>query len=304
MDPALETGLRFIPSSHSSLTYNYTLDDPNLSPEVGSIAETPSPTAPIIIIPERATFTAPVKRLALESLHHDKLAYALGFSTSSKVLEYQNYLAQAKSGDTATRRSSLATSSSRIPKSSYGLDIAGPLLSSTSSQELLRALTRDMEPCLRTPSPRPAKHIYAKKILQAPGLRNDFYSNLVCWLPYTSKIGVGVGTQAFLWGVDNVVQTVPLDNAQIITAISCSSNDYMVIATHAGTVFLCDAATNTLVSEYTKFRLCIYCVQWIPSTTTFLAGDDGGSVHAFTVANGEITHVTSFKTSQQQICGM
>lgn len=306
-----ETGARFIPSSLSSLAYHYplpagdheimgfdSLPDCNRhsrdAPSSSSVAYTEGGDATPLISFDALTETPSARDKSVpKGQRNDHLADALGFSTRARVLAFQT----------------LAHRSTERPLkiSPLSLEIAGPLLSCSSQPDLVLACSNSRfsftDPRAHIVSKSPPRIIHAINMLQAPGLRNDFYSNLVSWSYKSSKISVGLSSQTYLWGIDNIVEAVPLDNTHTVTATACSTFDYMVAVTCVGHIFLCDLAKNTKVSLYLQNNQCLYCVQWIPLTHTFIAGDDIGNVHIYDVVNGHIILRTLFKSHQQQICG-
>lgn len=161
---------------------------------------------------------------------------------------------------------------------------------------------------LNKKSPSHVKTIVATDILQAPGLRNDYYSNLVSWSNKTNKVAVGLGSKVYLWGVDNNVTQINYTNEELITAVSCSNEDWILVATAGGKILLMDQVVNSVVAEYTANEgKCVFCFTWFNNSNMFLAGDDFGEVYIFKINklfSIEIKLVKIFKCHQQQICGM
>ncbi|EGW31425.1 uncharacterized protein SPAPADRAFT_141342 [Spathaspora passalidarum NRRL Y-27907] len=159
----------------------------------------------------------------------------------------------------------------------------------------------------------------ATDILQAPGLRNDYYSNLVSWSSKTNRVAVGLGSKAYLWGIDNKVVSVNYentndtsqetdDNTEVVTAISCSGEYWILVATAGGKILLIDQKENEVVAEYlTTDKKCVYCIIWFPNSMNFIAGDDFGEVYFFKVVEQDGIHLVlekNFKCHQQHICGL
>ncbi|RLV89327.1 Meiosis-specific APC/C activator protein AMA1 [Spathaspora sp. JA1] len=165
----------------------------------------------------------------------------------------------------------------------------------------------------------PIKTTMATDILQAPGLRNDYYSNLVSWSPKTNKVAVGLGSKVYLWGVDNNVISVNYENSntsgtntnnsgEIVTAIACSSEDWILVATAGGKILLVDQKKNQVVTEYRiKNNKCVFCITWFPDSLNFIAGDDYGDVYFFKIIERDVIDLVlekQFKCHQQHICGL
>lgn len=157
------------------------------------------------------------------------------------------------------------------------------------------------------------KTILANDILQAPGLRNDYYSNLVSWSSRTNRIIVGLGSRVYIWGGDDYIKLVDYDNDELITAISCSPSGVLVLVAFAnGKLVVIDQNedTNEVLCEYHMNNgHCIFCLTWFNDEQLFLAGDDSGKVYTFEIivdpfGNMEIDEFNNFQCHQQQICGM
>ena len=226
-------------------------------------------------------------------LHQETVAEALDFQQGSKVLKF-------KQDDSKHRLKQ---------KPNSVLDIAGPLFSFLNYKEIMKILINDTNKSGIKKHSKPGKTIIASDILQAPGLRNDYYSNLVSWSFKTNRVAVGLGSKVYLWGVDNHVIQVNYENEELVTAISCSKDDWILIATAGGRILLIDQAENTVVAEYAvRDNKCIFCITWFPDSKTFIAGDDYGEVYIFRAtkfnARVLIELIKNFKCHQQHICGM
>lgn len=191
-------------------------------------------------------------------------------------------------------------SNSNSPQSSR-IEIASLLLSSTSPKKLASLLANEVfAPKTR---PKRAEVIMAEKILQAPGLRNDFYSNLVSWSRKSNKIAVGLGCQVYIWGIDNVVVPINFSQYDTVTAVSCHTSDYLLVATTNGTLLLVNMRENRVRHVMRNNGVCIYCFAWY-SNLLFYAGDDSGQVTMFEIVDSRLVVRRMFKSQQQQICGM
>ncbi|KAI5952545.1 hypothetical protein KGF54_003412 [Candida jiufengensis] len=123
------------------------------------------------------------------------------------------------------------------------------------------------------------KTILASDILQAPGLRNDYYSNLISWSHKTNRVVVGLGSKIYLWGSEGNVNQVNYDNEELITAVSCSFEHWILAATANGKILLIDQREdfNNVVTEFKlEDGKCVFCFAWFNDSHHFLAGDDTG----------------------------
>ncbi|ODV77083.1 WD40 repeat-like protein [Suhomyces tanzawaensis NRRL Y-17324] len=289
----MEAGNRFIPTSSSSLIYkNPTTSgdqlQPPRTPVVASITLredilylrvgsgnreiSPSDNIPATTTPEPAQH------------RQEKLREALGMAASPKVLQY---------------RPSTSTDTHK-PGS---LDLAGPLVSLTSPQRIVEVLSNDRR-CSPPPAKKSVGFLMATNILQAPGLRNDYYSNLVSWSKRTYRVAVGLGAKVYWWGPDNSVRQVPLATRQMVTAVSVHAQGYLLVAVVGGTIFLVDEACNSVIDTYEHGLGTVYCFQWKSTANTFFAGDEEGNVTVFKVGNSKIVRISTLRCNQQQVCGI
>lgn len=173
------------------------------------------------------------------------------------------------------------------------------------------------------------------KVLDAPGLRNDFYSNLVCWANQSDTIAAGLGSLVYCWS--EKTGTVPLQafGTEIISALSYSSDDFLAVATKDAKLFIYKNKSIQVIATYTmKHRSSICSLKWIPNSRYFFVGNEVGEVTLLELIQKEevkkipqkgkskkdskatredpkvifITYIikrkVSFKCDQQQICGM
>ncbi|RCK57759.1 Meiosis-specific APC/C activator protein AMA1 [Candida viswanathii] len=290
-----EIGSRFIPSSSSSLVYrtsqNYERDDSNLSisPANLSLREdtlfnhsssnvSSGQQISVSSDSESAYTKSPVSHVGSPlDFHQEVVAEALDFDHDTKVLKF----------DTVPNL--------RTKKLPF-------------HNRLIGSMGDDLFTDMNKKPPAPVKTIVATDILQAPGLRNDYYSNLVSWSYKTNRVAVGLGSKVYLWGVDNNVTQINYNNEELVTAVSCSNEDWILVATAAGKILLMDQQENSVVAEYTTNEgKCVFCFTWFDNSTMFLAGDDFGEVYIFKITkvfDVEIKLVKIFKCHQQQICGL
>lgn len=148
---------------------------------------------------------------------------------------------------------------------------------------------------------RPAKRIKSHipyRVLDAPCLRNDFYSNLVSWSKATDNVMVGLGCSVYIWsdshGAIPVLNHDYLNNKRdIVTCVSfCPQNTFFVVGTKQGRILLFDqelclqnykkhsSALHPLY-EYQSLTLRgISCVQWYnkSSESQLIIGEECGDI--------------------------
>ena len=232
--------------------------------------------------------------LSIRDLHQEVVAETLGFTQDTKVFQFKkSYTHRPDNQLYIEERLGLR------PNICQDLDrISNIILKSKMTK-------KEKDTQLKT--------ILAKDILQAPGLRNDYYSNLVSWSSCTNRIIVGLGSRVYIWGGDDYIKLVDYDNDELITAISCSPSGVLVLVAFAnGKLAVIDQNedTNEVLCEYHMNNgHCIFCLTWFNDEQLFLAGDDSGKVYTFEIivdpfGNMEIDEFNNFQCHQQQICGM
>lgn len=318
-------GDRFIPSSSSALVYksnnDYDAKRRNNCTQLSCDTEMAIQFNPLFVATGRFTSQRGQNEASLNTTEsiaepflpskeerktQDPIANALGYRNKSKVFNYQSPTkdkGRSRSASNSSSFSSNSDSNSRL------IEIAGPLLSSASSKEVMKYLAQDKEPkdVSTNKNSKPPRLIVANSILQAPGLRNDFYSNLVSWSKKTNKIAVGLGAHVYSWGIDNDVEAIEYNYYDIVTAVAHSNDKFLVIATSHGRILLVDHLENQLLASYTNENKCVYCFAWFTPSRFFLAGDEFGDISIFEIVIDEIgaslTLRSSFKCHEQQVCG-
>lgn len=148
------------------------------------------------------------------------------------------------------------------------------------------------------------------KVLDAPGLRNDFYSNVVCWSKKCDNIAVGLGSVVYTW--NETFGTIPLQplGTDLISSLSYSDEDILAVGTKSGKVYIYHTGSHYIsASIELKIGISICSIRWVPGSMRFFTGDDTGEVTLFEVLQVEndgfqLMNCVTFRCDQQQICGM
>ncbi|KAG0684243.1 hypothetical protein C6P40_005026 [Pichia californica] len=169
------------------------------------------------------------------------------------------------------------------------------------------------------------------KVLDAPGLRNDYYSNLVSWANKSGTIAAGLGSIVYCWSES--MGTVPLQplNGDLISALSYSSNDFLAVGTKESNICIYKPKFNHVVATLElkrKVKSSICSIKWIPNSNFFFVGNDIGEVSLLEVLQRDelkikkvskqsksevesklvikysLKHKVTFRCDQQQICGI
>ncbi|ODV93853.1 hypothetical protein PACTADRAFT_26851, partial [Pachysolen tannophilus NRRL Y-2460] len=148
------------------------------------------------------------------------------------------------------------------------------------------------------------------RVLDAPGLRDDFYSNLVSWSKKTGNIAVALCSNVFIWSQDlGAIPLAPVEN-DLITCVSYSNDDYLVVGTKHGRLILYSQKEMNVIKAYYLHDKGLCCITWFSDSKTIFTGDEAGEVSCFEIIsknNGEDTRFhksSAIKYHQQQICGI
>lgn len=148
---------------------------------------------------------------------------------------------------------------------------------------------------------RPSKRVKSQipyRVLDAPSLRNDFYSNLISWSKTTNHIMVGLGCSVYIWS--DSLGAVPVLNHDylgakndIVTCVSfCPTTSHFVVGTKQGRVLLFDQkicleayqAGNMTIKPLYEYQTDtlrgISCIEWSEKSSVlkFLVGEESGTV--------------------------
>ncbi|KAK9469491.1 WD40-repeat-containing domain protein [Lipomyces arxii] len=157
------------------------------------------------------------------------------------------------------------------------------------------------------------------RVLDAPGLRDDFYTNLLAWSSTTGELAVGLGNQVYIWRETSGAVLLPDMGDSPVACLSFAPNGKtLVIGRMDGTISCWVMLLKVVAAEYThNYGLC--CITWRPALKDgteplfyeCYIGDEIGSILKFALsASGlpsdesalQITGQT--KGHSQQICGI
>lgn len=148
------------------------------------------------------------------------------------------------------------------------------------------------------------------RILDAPGLRNDFYANLVAWSPRTGLIAVGLLDEVFVWTEHEGAAQIAIPSRYgEVTCLVFSCENMLAVAHRDGTIVFYDVALRRIAATYvhTEAPACFLC--WFPKDPCqILVGDESGSVVHLEITWGNsvntvINKLPTLKGHTQQICG-
>lgn len=251
-----------------------------------------------------------------QKLYRRYVADALGFQSTERV--YQFSPLEAAVAASLTKTNTIATkysaNHSRVDPLLSVLcpRLVLPYLASQAFSHSLR--TRSLVPAFQRPATR-AKSYTPFRVLDAPSLRNDFYSNLVSWSPKTGNIAVGLGCAVYLWsdtrGAVNVLHYSYLQlRNDFVTCVSFSPFErYLLVGTKQGRLLLYDQVEDEEPSDEGGYKPLsvssdrslqgICCVQWLEKNyrSVMLVGQENGNIHAIEI-KPDYAHLISSERGQ------
>lgn len=181
------------------------------------------------------------------------------------------------------------------------------------------------------PNRRNLKSHIPYRVLDAPCLRNDFYSNLIAWSHTTGYILVGLGCSVYLWSTDlGAIQILKHDFLNIrndrVTCVSFApkGSNKFVVGTKNGWIYLFDQthfkSENTrrvnddiILDEFHSVSVKgISCIEWLKTDDStklgFIFGEENGYVNLMHINENIIgvkfNLISRFRAQSQQVCGI
>lgn len=314
---AFETNTRFFPILSSSVAYrNNELNSSTTtlpqSPANRSVTPSNSQARPQLSLTEGMFYVRPESvpsSLQLEDTDAElSNIEASRTPHSSPVSPHQEVIADALGFSSHSRVYQLSATHGGVGNYNGSLDFVGPLATSPSSKDTRKYLASRPNTAPTTLRRRTIILTKPDHNLEAPGLKDDFYCNVVSWSKLSNRIAVGLNKSVYSWSTDNDVVLMHHDNYISVTAVSYSNHDYIVIGKDNGEVLLLSQRENTVKATLSNRGKSIFCFQWFPDSNQFLAGDSKGDVLYVKITKDSLGNVTLrlqcvLECHQQQICG-
>ena len=221
----------------------------------------------------------PIKTEA-DSNYSQHLARACGLQTDSNVLHFQN--SPHTPVHTPSSGSSLLNSPSKIYSSSIRDNSAEDLRllyarpadtnSPTSPNYILHHPLQNSTPRPKHPIP-----VSASRVLDAPAIRDDFYTDLLDWSSASNFLGVGLASVAYLWeeSTGNVTNLHEVDENSWITAVSFSMDGKKVaIGSSDGQIVIFDVVTTNRLFGW-SMSSAVGTLSWSINNTLSCGTKDG-----------------------------
>ncbi|KAK9238711.1 WD40-repeat-containing domain protein [Lipomyces kononenkoae] len=158
------------------------------------------------------------------------------------------------------------------------------------------------------------------RVLDAPGLRDDFYTNLLAWSSVTNDLAVGLGPEVYIWQESTGAVLLPEWSTSPVACVSFAPDGRtLVIGRMDGAITCWAVSSPTSRAEfYHTVGLC--CIGWRPIQTVegqeqmyseFYVGDEVGEILRFKLLSEDAMPRTELsplellgrtKGHNQQIC--
>ncbi|EGV62423.1 hypothetical protein CANTEDRAFT_126397 [Yamadazyma tenuis ATCC 10573] len=151
--------------------------------------------------------------------------------------------------------------------------------------------------------------LYTVEVAQASGVTNDFYSNIVSWSKTAKQVAVGVNKTCSIWKLNKNCKTpISFECPDVITCVSCSYEDLVVIGTEAGKIYVISQSDGRLRATYILDNIPIHTCTWFKNNKRFLVGDSSGNVYMIKTIHKQgiliLKKDFTFKFHQQLVCGI
>lgn len=137
------------------------------------------------------------------------------------------------------------------------------------------------------------------KILDAPGMLDDYYLNLLDWSPQ-NIVTIGLNESAYMYHphTKKVFETLYLDSGYVSSV--CTNNTTLGVGTSSGTLYLIDQETQKKVHEISMDKVRIPSLSW--NNSLISAGLRNGKIKHFDMREGKV--VQSLRLHSMEVCGL
>lgn len=267
---------------------------------------TPNTTVPSSTEVGNSSSNKMVKNNPEEKRYREFIADSLGFLSPDRVYVFTN-----NSDDQSLNSNELPSNSSPLFYNPLKVDTLITTLPQNKGMSYLATSSSRMAKSQSSfdsfSTPRPTKRIKSHipyRVLDAPCLRNDFYSNLVSWSKTTNNVIVGLGCSVYIWsdsqGAIPIIEHEYLHRLHdLVTCVSfCPKNSLFIVGTKKGRLLLFDqetcienfrkmASPDKPLFEYQSPTMRgISCIEWYLDSyeTKFIIGEESGDVTILKIA--------------------
>ncbi|KAJ3440430.1 cell division cycle 20 cdc20 fizzy -related [Anaeramoeba flamelloides] len=246
-----------------------------------------------------------------KDLHLDILKYELldGFNDPNEQENSQNFLqyrknipknvkglqeqvsksGEKKSPKTKKMKKRMKTPNRNLPKRISPRYSLSPL--SKKSEQLIK---RSQSTKIRKFPTKPFR------ILEAPGLRDDYYLNLLDW--GTKDLAVALGRSVYLWSPtsSDVTKLCKMDGGNVSCVKWIQRGTHVSVGTEEGTISLVDVEKQKIIRTFTDHHERVGRISWKCHLMT--SGSKQGKINIRDVRSKE--SVVSYQAHSQEVCGL
>lgn len=142
-----------------------------------------------------------------------------------------------------------------------------------------------------------------ERVLDAPGMVDDFYLNLVAWSSL-NVLAVALAEQTYLWRADTgeVMRMGEAPDGSYVASVDFSNDgQFLGVGIGNGTVELWDVETNTKLRTMTGHSTQVACLSWYQHVLTSGCGDGSIWHHDVRVARHKVGELAGH---QSEVCGL
>lgn len=145
----------------------------------------------------------------------------------------------------------------------------------------------------------------ASKVLDAPGMVDDYYLNLLDWSD-SNVVSIGLGSSVFLWNAEtsDTCELLKLEDNNIITSVNFAggpNSHFLSVGTSDNRVLIFDVTKGQQVRQMTGHSGRVGALAW--NKFMLSSGSFSGQIINFDVRNRD-PYVSTFNGHEGEICGL
>ena len=140
------------------------------------------------------------------------------------------------------------------------------------------------------------------RVLAAPGLRDDFYLDLVCW-SRLDVIAVGLGSRVRLYRASNLKELCDVGIGDAVASLAWSPDGRrLAVGCASGRIALYDVGRGVVVTPANGHRGRVGCLDWRGDVLASGSRDRGVACRDVRVSPRKT--VARWKAHRQEVCGL
>ena len=140
------------------------------------------------------------------------------------------------------------------------------------------------------------------RVLAAPGLRDDFYLDLVCW-SRLDIIAVGLGSRVRLYRASNLKELCDVGIGDAVASLAWSPDGRrLAVGCASGRIALYDVGRGVVVTPANGHRGRVGCLDWRGDVLASGSRDRGVACRDVRVSPRKT--VARWKAHRQEVCGL